>query len=327
MSSEVKKRVIGVDIDVITTVVAVVDLRGNIIAKESFPTTDYPNFNNFIDQLSTKIVTLAEANGGYENIRSVGVSAHSSNYMTGSIENAGNLPWKGVIPLSAMLRDRLGLAVAVGNNVHVAALGEFVYGSAHGMQNFIVLSIGDVGLGCCIFSNGQPYLGANGFAGEVGHCCIEDRGRLCTCGRLGCLEAYVSDRGIVQTAREVLADSNEPSMLRDLQELTPATIAQCCEQDDALALEVFRRTGCLLGLELANLAGVINPEAIIMTGALTKVCQWMLPATQDSFEEHVFHNIRNRVKLVISMLDDHERNVLGASVLAWSEKEYSLFKE
>lgn len=327
MDNKVIKRVIGVDIDIKETLVAVVDQRGVVIAREAFPTTDYPQIGSFVETLSQKIVMLAEGNGGYETIRSVGVSAHSANYQTGCIENAGNLPWKGVIPLSAMLRDRIGLAVAVANNVHASGLGEFVYGSAHGMTNFIVMSLGKEGLGCSIFSNGQSYLGANGFAGEIGHCCMVENGRQCTCGNYGCLEEYVSERGIVQTAREVLASSTEPCLLRELSELSSSAIGLCMDQGDALATETYRRTGEMLGIGLANLATVINPEAIVLTGGLTAVCKWMIPSAQEAFEEHVFHNIRNRVKLVISTLDEHERNVLGASALAWTEKEYSLFKE
>lgn len=327
MSINVKKRVIGVDIDVTETTVAVVDLRGEIIAKSSFPTTDYPNVNNFGEALSQEIIRLAEQNGGYETIRSVGVSSHSGNYMTGCIENAGNLPWKGVIPLSAMLRDRIGLAVAVGNNLHAEALGEYAFGSAHGMQNFVVVSIGRVGMGCFIFSNGQPYLGTDGFAGELGHCCMVENGRHCNCGRYGCLEEYVSERGIIQTAREVMAERSEPSLLRDLPELTPMAVGACCDQGDTLAIETYRRTGQMLGLGLAFCATIMNPEAIILTGSLTSTSRWLIPSAQESFEEHVFHNIRNRVKLVISNLDIRERNVLGASVMAWDEKEYSLFKE
>ena len=142
MSNTVKNRVIGIDVRLNRTTIAVVDQRGTILATDSFPTTDYPDVNNFLTMLSERIIVIAEANGGFENIRSVGISAPSSNYLTGCIENAANMPWKGVIPLAAMLRDRIGLAVALGNDAHITALGEHVYGAAHGMQNFVVVSFG-----------------------------------------------------------------------------------------------------------------------------------------------------------------------------------------
>lgn len=326
MSNTIKNRVIGIDVGVTNTTLAVVDQRGNILGTDSFLTTDYPDVNGFLEKLSELIVLTAEANGGFENIRSVGMSAPSSNYLTGCIENASNMPWKGVIPLAAMLRDRIGLAVALGNDAHISALGEHVYGSAHGMQNFIVVSLGHGGLGSCMFCNGIPHLGTNGSAGEMGHCCVEEDGRPCNCGRKGCLEAYASDRGIAQTARELLDESHQPSMLRSLEKLTPVAIAECCEQGDELALEVYRRTGAVLGLGLANIATVLDPEAIILTGELVGVCKWLVGPTKEAFEKHVFRNIKDKVKLVVSDFKNSERDVLGAAALAWTVKEYSLFK-
>lgn len=326
MSQTIKTRVVGVDIGVEFTTYAVVDIRGFIIAEDRIHTPDYPNVNDFVNMLSEKIVTLVEENGGYETVRSVGISAPSGNFLTGCIENAGNMPWKGVIPMAAMLRDRMGLAVALGNDAHVTAIGERVYGSAHGMKNFIVISLGHGGVGSCFFSHGNPHLGASGSAGEVGHICVKDGGRQCGCGRKGCLEEYASKRGIAQTAREVLAESSEPSLMRSLEDLTPEAIGLFCDQGDVLAKEVYHRTGEMLGLGLSIYASVINPEAVILTGELTKVWKWLEAPTQQSFDEHVFHNIRGKAPLMVSIINDSERDVIGASALAWEVEEYSLFK-
>ena len=163
-----KDRVVGVDISLNQTTIAVVDVRGNIIAKTSFCTEDYPNVSNFITTLAERIVQLSEDNGGFLQIRSVGISAPSGNFKTGCIENSPNMPWKGVIPMAAMLRDRLGIAVALGNDSHVMALGEYVYGSAHGMRDFVLVTLGH-GLGSAFFNRGKVILGAHGFGGEFGH--------------------------------------------------------------------------------------------------------------------------------------------------------------
>ena len=116
---KIKTRVIGIDIRVDRTTYAVVDIRGEIVAQDYFLTTDFIDINDFISALSEKVIALAEENGGYETIRSIGVSAPSASSVTGCIENAANLPWKGVVPLAAMLRDRIGLAVAVANDAHI----------------------------------------------------------------------------------------------------------------------------------------------------------------------------------------------------------------
>ncbi len=322
----VKKRVVGVDISLEQTTFAIVDVRGNILAKDSFPTEDYPDINNFVAALSERIIGLVEMNGGYETIRSVGISAPSGNFMTGCMVNSPNMPWKGVIPLSALLRDRMGLAVAVANNAHVVALGEHAFGCAHGMRDFIVITLGN-GMGSCIFSDGNVNLGYDGFAGEIGHSCVHLNGRNCGCGNKGCLETYTAAKGIVQTAREVMEESKAPSKMRDAKRLTPRIITKFCEEGDELAVEVYRRTGEVLGLGLANYASLLNPEAFIFTGGISMAGHWLLDPAKESFESHVFHNIKGKVKFLASELDSRERDVLGASVLAWEVKEYSLFKE
>ena len=236
------------------------------------------------------------------------------------------MPWKGIVPIAAMLRDSIGLAVALGNDAHVTALGEWAYGVAHGMDNFIVVTLVGSGLGSCVFSNGLAHLGSDGFAGEFGHTCIEDGGRQCSCGRKGCLEEYVSTRGILQTVRELLEANNAPSKMRQKTDLTLDDIAECADEGDAIAIEAWRRSGEILGIALANYASIVNPEAVIITGELTKYCGRMWPAMEKAFLENVFGNIRDKVKVVVSKINDHERNVLGASALAWKVKEYSLFK-
>ncbi len=325
MSKMMKTRVVGVDIGIDVTTYAIVDIRGTIIAIDHFSTSDYPIVSEYVAVLSDKIVTLVEANGGYDTVRSVGISAPSGNFLTGSIENAANLPWKGNIPLAALMRDSLGLAVAVGNDAHATAIGERVYGSAHGLQNFVVVSMGHGGVGSCFFSNGRAHLGDSGSAGEIGHICVEDHGRLCGCGRQGCLERYVSVGGLIQTAREILADSSEDSLMRQLSELTPEAIDQCCDEGDQLALEVYRQTGEMFGIGLSFYASIINPEAIILTGGLTNQWKWLEEPTQLSFNEHLFPNLRGKVELQVSILTDAERDVMGASALAWEVEEYSLF--
>lgn len=325
MENNIKTRVVGVDISIERTTCAVIDIRGNIIAESFFSTMDFSDINSYVSTLCEKIMELVMANGGYETIRSVGVSAPSANFVTGCIENAPNLPWKGVIPLAALMRDQLGLAVGVANDAHATALGELAYGSAHGMKDFIVLNIG-VGLGSCFFSEGHEHHGAEGFAGEFGHTCVAENGRMCTCGHDGCIESYVSARGIVQTAQEVLAESDAPSLMRNQEKLSSRIIAGFCDQGDALAIETFRRTGHILGIGLANYASVINPEAIILAGGISRAGKWLLDPLRESFEKHVFKAMQGKIKIFVSNLENHTRDVLGASAVAWDVKEYSLFK-
>ena len=323
--NNIKTKVVGVDISIESTTYAMVDVRGNILAEDSFPTEDYPDVNNFVTALSEKIVMMVEQNGGYETIRSIGVSCPSASTVSGCVENAANLPWKGIVPLSAMLRDRIGLAVGLSNDAHISALGEHAFGSAHGMKDFVIVSLG-VGIGSCFFSDGHEHCGHGGYAGEFGHTCVYPDGRQCGCGNKGCLEAYVGAKGIVQTAQEMMAESNAPSMMRTLEKLSPRTIKECCDQGDEMAIEVYRRTGRILGQGLATYASLIDPEAFIFTGGVSHAGHWLLDSAEEVFNELVFGNLKNKVRFIVSTFNDRERDVLGASALAWSVPEYSLFK-
>ena len=323
---KIKTRVIGIDIRLDKTTYGIVDIRGEIVAQDYFDTSLYSYVNEYVSTLADKLLTLSEENGGYDSIRSIGISVPSASSVTGCIENAANLPWKGVIPLAAMLRDRVGMAVALANDAHITALGEKAYGSAHGMKDFVVVSMSHGGLGSCFYSNGQPHLGAQGFAGELGHTCIRVNGRQCGCGNKGCLETYCSDKGLITTIRELLSEGMNTTLPTNLEHLTISTLSQYCDKGDELAIEALRRTGDLLGLGLANYASVLNPEAFILTGDLTLAGKWLLKPMKKSFEEHVFPNIKNSTRILVSILKEGERDVLGASALAWDVKEYSLFK-
>jgi glucokinase len=319
INDKIKSKVIGINVDTTTTTIAVVDLRGNIVAQDSIPTQNFPNVNNFVEALSERVVMLAENNGGYENIRSVGMCAPSANYLTGCIENAANMPWKGVIPIAAMLRDSIGLAVALGNDAHVTALGERAYGVAHGMDNFIVVTLVGSGLGSCVFSNGLAHLGCDGFAGELGHVIVEKNGRPCGCGRKGCLEAYCSATGVARTARELLATTDRPSLLRDMkpEDITSLDVSIAAGKGDELANEIYEFTGHMLGEACANFAAFSSPEAFIFFGGMTKAGELIMKPIRESYEENVLKIFKGKAKFLVSVLDGSSAAVLGASAVGW----------
>lgn len=138
-----KTQVIGVDIRVDMTVSALVNIRGEILAREEFATADYPNFSEYVTKLADSIAFLMEKSRNPEEIRSVGISAPSGNFNTGCIENSPNLPWKGIVPLAAMLRDRLGLAVAVDNNANAIAMAEHAFGACSWHERFCLGQSGE----------------------------------------------------------------------------------------------------------------------------------------------------------------------------------------
>ena len=215
-SSMEKPYVVGIDIGGTNTVFGIVDARGTIIATDSIKTGAYEQAENYVDEVCKKLLPLIVANGGVDKIKGIGVGAPNGNYYNGTIEFAPNLPWKGVIPLAAMFEERLGIPTALTNDANAAAIGEMTYGAARGMKDFIMITLG-TGVGSGIVINGQMVYGHDGFAGELGHTIIRrENGRICGCGRHGCLETYCSATGVARTAREFLTARTEPSLLRSI---------------------------------------------------------------------------------------------------------------
>ena len=244
-----KPYAIGIDIGGTNTVFGVVDKRGHIIAQGSIKTAAHKEINEYVTNLSSALQEVIDQVGGADNIKGIGVGAPNGNFFTGCIEFAPNLPWKGLIPLAQMLSDRIKVPVSLTNDANAAAIGEMTYGAARGMKDFIVITLG-TGVGSGIVVNGQLVYGHDGFAGELGHTTIRrTNGRLCGCGRKGCLETYTSATGVARTAKEFLTSRKDESILRNvnIDEITSKDVAEAAQQGDTLAKEIFEYTGQILG--------------------------------------------------------------------------------
>ena len=197
-------------------------------------------------------------------------------------------------------------------------MGEYTYGVARGMKNFIMITLG-TGVGSGIYVNGQLVLGCDGFAGELGHLTVVPDGRVCGCGRKGCLETYCSATGVARTAREILAERNTPSLLRDMpaKDITSYDVYKAAIAGDAIAKEIFDFTGTMLGEACANFALFSSPEAFIFMGGLTKAGDLLMNPLRKSYDEHVLNIFKGKAKLLLSGLKDSETAVLGASALGW----------
>jgi len=318
-----KPYAIGIDIGGTNTVFGVVDKRGHIINQGSIKTGIYKEINEYITNLATSVQEIIDQVGGSGNIKGIGVGAPNGNYFTGCIEFAPNLPWKGVIPLAQMLTDKLNIPVALTNDANAAAIGEMTYGAARGMKDFIVITLG-TGVGSGIVVNGQLVYGHDGFAGELGHTTAIREGRLCGCGKKGCLETYSSATGVARTAREYLETKKEPSILRELnpEEITSKDVYDAAVKGDKLAQNIFEYTGQLLGESFADFVAFSSPEAIILFGGLTKSGKFIFDPVRKHMEENMLPIFRNKIKLLISELKESDAAVLGASALGWEVKDY-----
>lgn len=317
-----KPYVVGIDIGGTNTVFGIVDARGTIIASGSIKTNKFNEVEDYINELHTELFRLLEQNNATDKIMGIGVGAPNGNYFNGTIEFAPNLPWRGVIPLAQMLTDRFGIPVSLTNDANAAAIGEMTYGAARGLKDFIMITLG-TGVGSGIVVNGQLVYGHDGFAGELGHVIVRpNNGRLCGCGRTGCLEAYTSATGVARTAREFLEVRNDPSSLRQIpiQDITSKDVYDAAITGDKLALEIFDYTGKILGEAFANFIAFSSPKAIILFGGLAKAGDLILKPIKEAMDRNTLNIYKGKVKIMFSELKESDAAVLGASALGWEAK-------
>ena len=317
----VKPYVIGLDLGGTNSVFGIVDSRGEIKATTAIKTASN-TVEEYVDRAIEALNVIIEQVGGIETIKAMGIGAPNGNFYSGSIEFAPNLSWAhdGKVPLAKLFSERLNnIPVGLTNDANAAAIGEMAYGVARGMKNFIVITLG-TGVGSGIVINGQVVYGCDGFAGELGHVPVRrEDGRSCGCGRTGCLETYCSATGVARTAREFLQNSDEDSLLRELnpEDITSLDVSIAASKGDKLAKRVYDFTGEMLGEACADFAAFSSPEAFIFFGGLTKAGDLLMEPLKRSFDEHVLKIYKNKAKFLISGLEGSSAAVLGASAVGW----------
>jgi len=335
---------IGIDIGGTNTAIGVVDLEGNILyeKKPQLPTPqkrENPNMTVAVSdeliekyiasltaEIKTAIETIKQINPEIE-VAGIGIGAPNANYYSGTIENAANLPFVGVINFTELIHKNFpGIKhVKLTNDANAAALGEMIYGGAKGMKNFVMITLG-TGLGSGIITNGDLVYGADGFAGEVGHTTLVPEGRLCGCGGYGHLEAYCSATGIKRTVYELLAQYNatESELAKvPYSEMTAKIVYDAAQNGDPIAKEVFKKTGELLGRSLADTVHYLSPEAIFLFGGAAAAGDYIFKPTKESMEKHLLPTFRNKVKILPSKMKEGSVAIVGASALVWKEIEKS----
>jgi glucokinase len=307
MTSPKGEYALGVDIGGTNTVVGLVDRKGNVLGTDSVKTKSLPVLEEYVKTVGNIARELIKKyDVALNDLVGMGIGAPNANYYTGNIEKAPNLPWKQEkVPLAKMISEELGIPVTITNDANAAALGEKMYGAAKNINDFIMITLG-TGVGSGIVIDGKLVYGHDGFAGELGHVIIERDGRLCGCGRKGCLETYCSATGIVRTAKE----RNTPFQ-------TSKDIYDAAIKGDETAIDIFRETGTRLGRALADMVAFSSPEAIILFGGLAKAGDFIVKYTREAMEENLMPIYKGKVKILLSEMKDADAAVLGASALAW----------
>ena len=312
--------VVGIDVGGQTSKLGVVDTEGNVLAQTVIRTDTYTEVEPYIAELAEAVKKIIAEAGVEGKVKGIGVGAPNGNYYTGTIEGAVNLTWGGddVVEFAKLLSEAVGgLPVALTNDASAAAVGEMKYGAARGMKDFIMITLG-TGVGSGIVIGGNVVYGHDGFAGELGHVCVERTdGRQCNCGKKGCLETYASATGVARTAYEWLEKTDEPSVLRNQDKIASKDVYEAAKAGDGLALRIFDFTGDILGRTFADFIAFSSPEAIVLFGGLARAKEFLLEPIEKAMNENVLPLWRNKVKIVFSQLKESDAAILGASALAW----------
>lgn len=315
-----KQFVVGVDVGGQTIKMGVVDARGEVLEQSVIKTSKTEDPKVVVGEIADAIKALVAKAGKEGQIRGVGVGAPNGNYYTGTIAFAPNLAWaaNSEVKFAQLLTDALGgIPVSLTNDANAAAVGEMTYGVAKGMKHFIMITLG-TGVGSGIVIDGKVLYGSDGFAGELGHtCAVRHNGRSCNCGKTGCLEAYCSAIGVARTAREWLEMSDEPSLLRNVVEITSKDVYEAAKEGDKLALKVFDFTGRILGEKLADFIEFSAPEAIVLFGGLARAKEFLREPILKAMNDNVLPLWKGKVDLLFSSLKESDAAILGASALAW----------
>lgn len=291
--------------------VAAVQADGSIVYRAERPTP----YNGSPDDIVDAVVSVAEEcwakiDGNSEIIAFGLAVAALVNSNEGKIHSSPNLPQLNGVELAALVSSRLELPVLLENDATAAAIGEHWLGASHEAENSICITLG-TGVGGGLILNGEVYRGIDGTAGEIGHIIVEPEGEPCGCGSHGCLEQYASATAAVRIAGELSA-AYPDSSLQSLENLTALDIYNAGLAGDKLSLEVFRRIGRYLGIALAGLVNVLNPDVIVLGGGAAAGWDLFIDYTRDELRKRAFRRPAERVEIRRAALGD-DAGILGAA--------------
>lgn len=303
---------IGIDLGGTEIKVALVSLEGEILRRDARPTPADEGVDAVIDAM----VDLASGLSRDADVAAVGIGAPGPmNWQTGVVFSPPNLAGWVDVPLAELMHGRLGLRCFVDNDANCACLGERWVGAGKGTETMCMLTLG-TGVGGGIVVHGKLVRGADGTAGEIGHINVERDGRVCGCGSRGCLETYGSAGGMVQTALEGLESHRDSALAaRDVSEITAQLISELARAGDAYCHAVIRDTGTWLGLGIASLVNLLNPEKVILSGGLAQAGELLFTSIRETVSTAAFDVPARRVEIVAAALG-LDAGVIGAAAAA-----------
>lgn len=301
---------LGLDIGGTTIKAGLVDETGRVLESRTAPTI-LDDLDGFLSNLTAVIHDFQNST-----IDAIGIGIPGlRSSKTHNIETSPNIPCLNNVNLEHRVAEQVHLPIITENDANAGAYAEFVCGAGAGLRHMAYLTIG-TGLGSGLILNGSLYTGASGYGAEFGHTVIEPNGgRLCGCGKRGCLETVVSATGIVKTAREKAATAPQSALHEMPEPLTSEMIFHAAARGDGAALEVFKETGRYLGLACANLINLLNPEMIVIGGGVMASGDLLLEIARDAARQQAFAPSYRDCPIVKSKLWP-DAGMIGAAMLA-----------
>jgi len=315
--------VLGIDLGGTKILTAVTDSQGKMLSRDHSITPAEKGHEAIIRSiLESAHRALKQAGVASSGICAIGVGAAGiSNPEAGILFTSPNLPGLRDVPLRDVMQERLGKKTFLINDANAAALGEFYFGAARGARNFIYVTL-STGIGGGIVIDGKIYTGAIGAAGEVGHMTIDDNGPICNCGNKGCWETLASGTALAREAKHRIKERVRTSILDyaegDVEKVTAQVIHSAAEQGDSLAKELIARTGYYVGVGLANLINIFNPELIVIGGGLSNIGDMLLKPAFKTAGERAYKEAFQAVRFASAELGRNS-GVLGAAAFALQE--------
>ncbi len=306
---------IGIDIGGTNTDIGLVCPKGRCEEVRNLKTSDYTDGKVYAQAIATTISDIM-AHHHVDTLQGVGIGAPCGNFMNGTIDSAANLPFAGEVPIKGLLEEILPCKVVVTNDANAAAYGEMVYGGAKEYSNFIMFTIG-TGVGAGIIIDGKLLYGSDGVAGELGHTTVIPDGRPCTCGKRGCLETYVSIRGIKETYHN-LAVAYQQKEIPDT-ENSLRLMAQLAHDNDPVALQTYEETAKIMGVAMANAQCFSSPQAFFFMGGVVECGDLLLNPIRKHFEKEKLFIYKNEIPILKSFLSKNDAAILGAAAIAVCE--------
>lgn len=303
----------GIDIGGTAVKVGLFNVNGELLNKWDFTTRKTGNGKDILKDSADFIKgKIAELKLSEEAILGVGVGIPGPVKDNGEVLELANLGL-GHFNIEEDMRALTGLKVKAGNDANVAALGEVWMGGGKGYKNMVLVTLG-TGVGGGIILNGTVLAGSNGAAGEIGHILVneEEEGR-CGCGKQGCLEQYASATGIVRLAKQMLKETKEASIMRDYVELSAKAVFDCAKNKDKLALEVVEKACHYLGVALAHIAHVIDPEVFVIGGGVSKAGEILTTTIEKYYNQYVMDALKNKEFRLATLGND--AGIYGAAKL------------